>query len=117
MTTTAKHFGDHLRELRTAKEISLRKFAEDVGVSATYLSQVEKGSADPPTAERVARMAELLEQDADELIALAGRIPDDLPEIIQQNPAEMSELIRETKGLSVPQLRQVTTHIRKMKRN
>ena len=32
---------------------SLRKFAELVGVSPTYLSQVEQDNADPPTAERV----------------------------------------------------------------
>ena len=110
------NFGEYLRVLRIAKGVSLRKFAEDVGVSATYLSQVEKGNTDSPTAERVTRMAALLEQDSDELIALAGRVPIDLREIIQAYPSEISELVRETKGLSVKQIRKVTEQIRKLKK-
>jgi transcriptional regulator with XRE-family HTH domain len=49
-----------LREMRLAKNVSLRKFAEKVGVSPTYLSQVEQDNVDPPTAERVQKMAEIL---------------------------------------------------------
>lgn len=43
-------FGQRLRERRIAKGYSLRKFAELVGVSPTYLSRVEQGNVDPPTA-------------------------------------------------------------------
>ncbi len=70
----ANHFGEVLRARRVAAGFSLRRFADRVGVSPTYLSQVEQGNADPPTAERVARMAELLGENADELIALAQYI-------------------------------------------
>src|SRR5699024_3487330 len=83
-----KTFGETLREMRLAKNVSLRKFAEKVGVSPTYLSQVEQNNADPPTAERVQKMAEILGANADELIALAGRVPDDLPKIIQKQPTQ-----------------------------
>ncbi len=51
----AKTFGESLRERRLAKGYSLRKFAELVGVSPTYLSQVEQGNVVPPTAERVSK--------------------------------------------------------------
>src|SRR5215475_8883771 len=101
---THKTFGQALREKRLEKGHSLRKFAELVGVSPTYLSQVEQGNVDPPTAERVQRMAELLGENADEWIALAGRVPQDLPAIIQQQPTEMPELLREAKGLTAEQL-------------
>lgn len=37
--------------------------------------------ADPPTVKRVRKMAELLDEDVDELIAMAGRLPEDLPEL------------------------------------
>jgi AraC-like DNA-binding protein len=37
-----------LREKRVAKKLSLRKFAELVGVSPTYLSQVDSDNGDPP---------------------------------------------------------------------
>lgn len=108
-------FGQWLRQKRIAKGFSLRKFAEQVGVSPTYLSHVEQGAADPPTAERVKTMAELLGENADEMIALAGRMPEDLPEIIQRQPTEMPELLREASGLTAEQLRKLTEQIRKLK--
>lgn len=108
-------FGQWLREKRVAKGFSLRKFAQEVGVSPTYLSHVEQGEAQPPTAERVKKMAILLNENADEMIALAGRVPEDLPEIIQSKPTEMPELLREASGLSAEELRKLTEQIRRMK--
>ncbi len=110
-----KTFGELLRERRIAKNFSLRKFAELVGVSPTYLSQVEQGNVDPPTAERVQRMAELLEENADEWIALAGRVPDDLPEIIQKL-TEVPDLLRAVKGLNAGQLRKLREDAERMKK-
>lgn len=108
-------FGQVLREARLAKGITLRKFAEMVGISPTYLSQVEQCNVDPPTAERVKRMAELLGENPDEWIALAGRVPEDLPEIIQRQPTEMPELLREASGLSAEQLRKLREQAKKLK--
>lgn len=115
MTDSDKPFGAWLREKRVAKGFSLRKFAEQIGVSPTYLSHVEQGAADPPTAERVKAIAELLGENTDELIGLAGRVPEDLPEIIQRQPTEMPELLREASGLTAEQLRKLTEQIRKLK--
>jgi transcriptional regulator with XRE-family HTH domain len=86
-----------------------------VGVSPTYLSQVEQGNVDPPTAERVQKMAEILGQNADELIALAGRVPGDLSKIIQKQPTQMPELLREAKGLAVEQMQMLIDQARKLK--
>lgn len=115
MAGKQKPFGQWLREKRVAKSFSLRKFAELVGVSPTYLSHVEQGNADPPTADRVKKMAELLGENADEMIGLAGRMPEDLPEIIQRQPTEMPELLREASGLTAEQLRTLTEQIRRLK--
>lgn len=113
----AKHatFGRLLRDKRMEKGFSLRKFAEQVGVSPTYLSQVEQGNVMPPTAGRVRRMAELLGENPDEWIALAGRVPEDLPEIIQKQPTEIPKLLREASGLTVEQLRKLREQARKLK--
>lgn len=108
-------FGQLLRERRIAKKFSLRKFAQLVGVSPTYLSQVEQDNVMPPTADRVKRMAELLEENSDEWIALAGRVPEDLPEIIHNQPTEIPQLLREASGLTAEQLRQLREQIRKLK--
>jgi transcriptional regulator with XRE-family HTH domain len=111
-----KPFGQWLREKRVAKGFSLRKFAEEVGVSPTYLSHVEQGEADPPTAERVKKMASLLDENADEMIALAGRVPEDLPEIIQSHPSRIPELLREMDGLTDEQLLVVVNYVRGLKK-
>jgi transcriptional regulator with XRE-family HTH domain len=109
-----KTFGQMLREKRVAKGYSLRKFAELIAVSPTYLSQVEQSNVAPPTAERVRRMAELLGENADEMTALAGRCPDDLPGIIQQR-VQMPELLREASGMTAEQLKKLLAQARKLK--
>lgn len=116
MSQEGKSFGQVLRERRIAKGYSLRKFAEMVGVSPTYLSQVEQGKVDkPPTAERVRRMAELLGENVDELSALAGRMPADIQGIINQQPTQMPELLREASGLTPEQLKQFIAKMRRAK--
>jgi transcriptional regulator with XRE-family HTH domain len=49
MTQQRRTFGGLLRERRIQKGFSLRKFAALVGVSPTYLSQVDQCNVDPPT--------------------------------------------------------------------
>jgi transcriptional regulator with XRE-family HTH domain len=110
-------FGTYLRARRLEKEFSLRRFAELVGISPTYLSLVEQDKVDsPPTAERVRRMAEVLGVSPDELIALAGRVPEDLPEIIQSQPEAMPALLRAVNGLTPAQLKRLQEQASKMKR-
>ncbi len=117
MSRGRQTFGDVLRERRLAKGYSLRKFAELVDVSPTYLSLVEQNKVEKqPTAERVKRMAELLGENPDEMIALAGRVPGDLSGIIQSQPTQMPELLREASGLTSEQLKKLTDQARKLKR-
>ena len=87
-------FGKALRELRMSSGVSLRSFADQLGVSPTYLSQVEQCNAPSPTADRIQHMARLLNANADPLLALAGRIPDELAELIHRHPMELPRLIR-----------------------
>jgi hypothetical protein len=61
-------------------------------------------------------MAELLGQDADEWIALVGRIPDDVTEIIKNEPQAMPELLRAAKGLTAEQLRKLAEQIRNQRK-
>ena len=108
MSKTHPPFGELIREKRLAKGYSLRKFATLVGISPTYLSHVEQGKVDtPPTVERVAKMAELLGENADELIAAAGRMPEDLAPIIRREPEQMPSLLRSAGSLSPEGLKQL----------
>jgi transcriptional regulator with XRE-family HTH domain len=113
---TNKSFGQTLREKRIAKGFSLRKFAELVDVSPTYLSQVEQDKIAAPTADRVRTMAEELGENVDEWTALAGRLTEDLPDIIHEAPSAVPDLLRAIRGLSPEQLRELRKRAERMKR-
>lgn len=110
-------FGHALRAKRLAKTIGLRQFAELVGVSPTYLSQVEQCNVMPPTADRIRRMAELLGENADEWIALAGRVPEDISQIISEQPTDVPDLLRAVRGLTSEQLRKLREEAERMKKD
>lgn len=117
MTNRKPKFGTFIRERRTARGYSLRRFAERVGISPTYLSHVEQGKVDsPPTADRIRKMAGLLGESPDELCAMAGRVPEDLPKIIQSQPEAMPALLRAAKGLTPLQLKRLQDHASRMRR-
>jgi len=111
-----KTFGQLLREKRLARGHGLRAFARLVDVSPTYLSQVEQDNVDPPTAERVKRMAELLGENVDEWTALAGRLTEDLPEIIHEQSTAVPDLLRAVRGLTAEQLRELRERAERMKK-
>src|SRR5215831_15028593 len=92
-------FGAFVRRRREAKEIGLREMAKKIGVSPTYLSKVERDEFPPPAEDRVKAMAKIIERDADDLLARAGRVSSDISEIIKHQPVEMAHLLRTAKGL------------------
>ncbi len=105
MSPPKKNFGSVLRATRVEKGFSLRKFAEKVGVSPTYLSLVETGQAPyQPTVDRIKKMAELLGADADEWIQLAGRVSDELEEMNRDNPQMMPALLRIARNMPPAEL-------------
>lgn len=114
-TKPAKSFGQTLREKRVAKGYSLRKFALEVDVSPTYLSQVEQDKVAPPTADRVRTMAEKLGENVDEWTALAGRLTDDLPDIIHEAPNAVPDLLRAIRGMNPDQLRKLREEAQRLK--
>lgn len=98
-------FGQRIRQLRVDRELTLREFARMLDLSPTYISQVEQCKFSPPTEPRVRQMAVLLQQDCDELLALAGHVSEDLPEIIRAQPREMASFLRAARGLSADDMR------------
>ncbi|MDH5525748.1 MAG: helix-turn-helix transcriptional regulator [Nitrospirota bacterium] len=107
-------FGAALRAIRLAKGIGLRQFARRIGISPTYLSQVERGDTAPPVEDRVAAMARELDQDVDELLALAGRIPAAVRSAIMRYPAEMTALVQAAGELSREDLAELIRTAEKM---
>ena len=109
-------FGATVRRLREEQKIGLRKFALMVGMSPTYLSKVERDEFKPPTEEKVRAIAEVLGQDADELLSLAGRVSADLADIIQRHPREMATFLRAANGLSAEEMKQLAKEAKRLKK-
>lgn len=112
-------FGKKIRELREAKlqedprRFTLRQFAVAVGISPTFLSKVERGEFDPPAADKIIKMAELLGVNADELLALANKVDPELEKIIKEQPQALPDLLRTVRGMSAEELRKLTERARK----
>lgn len=68
-------FGGLLQELRIAKEVSLREMGKEVGLSAIYISDMERGHRRAPSSEVILRIADYLQTDPAPLLraALAER--------------------------------------------
>jgi HTH-type transcriptional regulator, competence development regulator len=115
MKVGREKFGAFIRREREAKEIGLREMAKKIGVSPTYLSKVERDQFAPPTEDKVRAIAQIIERDPDELMAMAGRVPSDLAAIIKRRPVEMSALLRTANGLSAEDLAWLAREARKAK--
>lgn len=93
--TVAQGFGKQIRQARKDKGYSQRDLAKLVGLDFTYLSKLENDRADYAPKEDVIRnLAEHLELDPEELIFLAGRIPERDEEFLKQNYKAMPALFR-----------------------
>jgi len=111
-------FGKLIRRLREQKKkadpnFSLRRFAEAVDLSATFVSKMETGEYAPPSHEKIKKMAELLEYDTDELLALAGKIDPELGDIIRERSKVLPDLLRSVRGMSEEDLRLLAEEARK----
>lgn len=90
-----KKFGDLIRQARKDKGYSQRQLARQIGLDFTYLSKLENDRADYAPKEDVIRaIARNLNLDQEELIFLAGRIPQHEEEVLRQNYKDMPLLFR-----------------------
>lgn len=92
-------FGENIRRLRelrakTDSAFSLRQVAARCGVTAAYLSRVERGDVSPPGEQTLLKLAHELGEDADVMLAMAGKISADLRSTILARPQLFAELIR-----------------------
>ena len=98
-------FGAFIRRKREARKIGLREMAKKLGVSPTYMSKIERDEFPPPVEGKVRAIAQIIECDADELLALAGRVSSDLSDIIKSKPITISALLRTVDQLTDEQVR------------
>jgi transcriptional regulator with XRE-family HTH domain len=93
-------FGDYIRQRREelrAKDsaFSVRQVAGRAGLEPSYLSKIERGEQPPPSEESIRAIAQVLEEDPDVLLALAGKVSADLQRIIRSRPRLFADLLRQ----------------------
>jgi len=100
---------------RGRHRLAVVALTKKIGVSPTYLSKVERDEFPPPAEDKVRKIAGIIEQDADELLALAGRVASDLTEIIREQPREMADFLRAARGLAAEDMARLARHAQKAK--
>jgi transcriptional regulator with XRE-family HTH domain len=90
-------FGHILRELRSQSGTGIKRLAPELGVSYSYLSKIENEVL-TPSAEFVGRVSEYFDYDRDQLLLAAGRVPDEILQILRDNPEEALEFLRQRFG-------------------
>ncbi|MBO8141295.1 MAG: helix-turn-helix domain-containing protein [Firmicutes bacterium] len=111
-------FGLKLRQARLSKGMSVTELAERAGMSASYVTEIEKGRK-YPKADKIMRLAEALGYEYDQLVSLRlepplsfletpltsqllqdfplelfGVDPSTIVEVLTRSPAEMSALVK-----------------------
>lgn len=90
MSKQYNNFGEFLAEKREEHDFTMREFARQLGVSAPFLSDVEKNRTAPLTKERLEKVAEILNlsrEEQDGMYDLVGKqrnvVAPDLPDYIK----------------------------------
>lgn len=98
------NFGQYIRDLReklnaedSEKRFSLRQVATRLSIEPSYLSKIERGIETSPSEELVVKISREYQQDSDVLLAMAGKVSQNLQQIIMKNPQVFAELLRSLK--------------------
>ena len=97
-------FGSYIRKKRTAlanrdPSFSVRQVAKRIQVQPSFLSKVERDLQPPPSAAKVRALATELGDDPDMLLAMAGKVSEDLKTIIMRRPEIFADVIRQLDAL------------------
>lgn len=104
-------FGQRIQRLRRELGRTQREVAADLGLDFTYLSKLENARGEPPSEKTVRKLAEILQTDEEELLALAGRLPAELQARAHQDP-EFAMFLRRLPDASKEDLREMYRRLR-----
>ena len=93
MQANQPKFGARLKEIREAKPMSRRDLAAFAGIKESYLEKIESGYNPAPSEEVILLFAKALNIEADELFALACKLPPDVFKELLTRPA-LVQLVR-----------------------
>jgi transcriptional regulator with XRE-family HTH domain len=113
-----QEFGRYIKDCRRKKALGLRELARTANISATYLSQLERGEQRWPTEEVLLRLANAVAHPTKELLHKAGRVSSDVLDIFKAHPALYTNFLEATSELEADELetviRSALLHVRKI---
>ena len=90
-------FHQIIKILRNKRGIGIKRLAPELGLNYTYLSKLENNKS-KPSPEVIKKFAKYDKYNEDELFLSAGKIPADVQEIIDKNPAAAIDILRKEFG-------------------
>jgi len=115
-----KKFGPFIREIRIQKGLGQRELASKIGVSASYLNDIEKDKRTAPKLDIIKKISKILSIDNKKLNDLAGiskkTLAPDINDFIAKNP-KINSLIRtiQENDLNEKQIESIENSISKKK--
>lgn len=102
-------FGETIRRLRQERKLTQRTLAAELGIDFTYLSKLENDRGERSSEKLVRALAERLDTDAEELLAKAGRVPEELGNLAQRD-VTFARLLRRLPEMSEGELEKIYRH-------
>ena len=81
------------------KSYSLRQVSSRVGIKPTYLSKIEREELPPPSEKTIDKLSIELGLDADVMLAMDGKVSNELRAIICARPLLFSKVLRELRSV------------------
>jgi transcriptional regulator with XRE-family HTH domain len=105
--------GKLIRQRRLSLKMGLRELSRIIERSASFVVMIEQGDPAPKVGEdTLRRIAQALDLEADKLISLAGKVPED----VQPSSDLEIALYRQVKDLSEARKRQLLRQLRERKK-
>ncbi len=90
---------------------SLRQVAHRIGIQPSFLSKIEREEEASLSTAKIIALANDLSFDPDELLALNGKISNDIQSLITKRPGLLAKLIRQLCNLPDKTIRRIITDI------
>lgn len=85
--------------LKKDRSFSQLQTARKIGIEQSYLSKIERGVATKLSEEKIISLAGILDEDPDYMLALGGKVSQDVLNIIQERPRTFARLVRQLKDM------------------
>lgn len=88
-----KSFGPFIKKHRLNRGLSIKKLSAELDIDYSYISKIENNKTIPSEI-FIRRLADLLQCDKEELLMRAGKLPEDIIQILQNNPKTAADFLR-----------------------